>query len=98
MKRFDHSSLYRKIIVPWHETETACFILIGFMCLIFLFAISGLSVARESAEFHEHIWVPFLIMGMSVFVIISVSIRLTKRYVYRFKNRYLKIFNQDNLK
>jgi len=98
MKQFDYSPLYRKIIFPWYDTEAAHFILIGFMGLVFLFSIAGFSVVRENIEFYEYVWVPFLLMILSILVIVSVLIRLIKRYIYKLKDRDLKNFNKYNFK
>lgn len=82
--RLDENPVYRKVIVPWYDSETACFIVIVFMFLVFLFGFLGISIARETVEYHEHIWVPVFLVVMSGFVIVSTTIRLIKRYAYRF--------------
>ena len=82
--RIDQNPLFRKVIVPWYDSETACFIVIFFMFMVFLFGVAGISASRENLEFHEHVWLPVLIMVMSGAVIISTTIRLIKRYSRRF--------------
>jgi hypothetical protein len=82
--RIDQNPLFRKVIVPWYDSEAACFIVIFFMFLIFLFGFAGISVTRENTEYHEHVWIPVLLVAMSGGVIISTTIRLIKRYSRRF--------------
>ncbi|MBW1726315.1 MAG: hypothetical protein JRJ62_01795 [Deltaproteobacteria bacterium] len=73
--RIDQNPLFRKVIVPWYDSEAACYIVIFFMFIVFLFGVAG---------FHEHVWVPVLLMVMSGGVIISTTTRLIKRYSRRF--------------
>ena len=82
--RIDQNPVFRKAIVPWYDSETACLIVIFFMFLVFLFSCAGISVARANIEYHEHVWVPVLLVVMSGGVIIFTTIRLIKRYSRRF--------------
>ena len=82
--RIDQNPLFRRVIVPWYDSETACYIVIFFMFLVFLFGFSGISAARENIAYHEHVWVPVLLVVMSGGVIVSTTIRLIKRYSRRF--------------
>jgi len=82
--RIDQSPLFRKVIVPWYDSEAACYIVIFFMFIVFLFGVAGISASRENIEFHEHVLVPVLLMVMSGGVIISTTSRLIKRYSRRF--------------
>jgi len=88
--RYDQKPVYRKLIVPWYDSETACFIVIVFMLLVFLFSLAGVAVATEAAEHHSHIWLPILLIVLSGAVIISTVFRLIKRFRYRYsKDLYL---------
>ncbi|MBW1695318.1 MAG: hypothetical protein JRH18_08450 [Deltaproteobacteria bacterium] len=78
--RLDQNPVYRKVIVPWYDSEIACLILIVFMFVVFLFGFIGISVAQDTPEYRSFIWVPALIMVLSGIVIISTTIRLIKRY------------------
>ena len=82
--RIDQNPLFRRVIVPWYDSEAACSIVIFFMFLIFLFSFAGISVALENIEYYEYVWVPVLLVVMSGGVIISTTIRLIKRYARRF--------------
>ncbi|HEA70018.1 MAG TPA: hypothetical protein ENI07_24885 [Desulfobacterales bacterium] len=80
MMRFDEKPIFRKIIVPWYDSETACLLLILFMVLVFLFGIAGLSVSSEIVEYNDFIWVPILLILLSGWVVVSTMIRLIKRF------------------
>lgn len=80
MMRFDEKPIFRKIIVPWYDSETACLLLILFMVLVFLFGIVGLSVSSEIVEYNDFIWVPILLILLSGWVVVSTMIRLIKRF------------------
>ena len=87
----DQNPLFRKVIVPWYDTEKANYIVIVFMSLVFLFGIAGILEAVEKTEYNEYIWVPVLIVVMSAGVIVSIAIRLIKRYFYWFSKQGPKI-------
>ncbi|MDL1983304.1 MAG: hypothetical protein LWX54_03785 [Deltaproteobacteria bacterium] len=78
----DQNPLFRKVILPWYDTEKACYTVIVFMLLVFLFGIAGILEAVEKTEYNEYIWVPVLLVAMSTVVIVSTSIRLIKRYTH----------------
>ena len=82
--RIDQNPLFREVIVPWYDSESACYIIIFFMVLVFLFGFAGISATRENIAYHEYVWVPVLLVLMSGGVIISTTIRLIKRYSRRF--------------
>ncbi len=82
--RLDQNPVYRKAIYPWYDTEAACYVLLAFMFFVFLFGIAGISVARGIAAYHSFIWVPYLLIILSSAVILSISIRLVRRYVTRY--------------
>lgn len=87
---FDQKPLFRKIILPWYDSEMVCFIIIAFMFLVLIFGMMGISAACEKVEYREHIWLPVILVIMSGLVMVSTAIRLTKRYLQRFSK-------QDNL-
>ncbi|MFC1516680.1 hypothetical protein ACFL7E_07990 [Thermodesulfobacteriota bacterium] len=80
----DQDPLFRKEIVRWYNSDAACLLIILFMFLVFLFGVTGVSVARENVEYHGYAWVAVLLVVMSGVVIVSTSIRLLKRYSGRF--------------
>ena len=82
--QLDQHPVFRKIILPWYDSETSCYIMIVLMIVVILFALMGIKIAHESVEYHGYIWVPVLLVVMSSGVIVSTSIRLIKRYMRRF--------------
>jgi len=82
--RLDQNPVFRKVIVPWYDSETACLIVIFFMALVLLFALTGSSVAYGNPVYHRYRWVPILLITLSGGVILSLSVRLLKRYLQRF--------------
>ena len=82
--RYDQRPVHRKLIVPWYDSQITCLIVLVCMLLVFLFALSGISVAGESPVRHNVIWLPILLMGLSTAVIISTVVRIFKRFKHRF--------------
>jgi len=81
--RLQQNPLFRKEIAPWYDSDTSCFIMIGFLLVIFLFSITGISEAYEKIEYHKHVWVPGILAILSGVTIISTLMRLIKRYYKR---------------
>lgn len=79
----DKKPFFRKVIVPWYDSETACLTLIVFMFLVCLFGFAGISAARENVEYNQYIWIAVLLVVLSGVVIISTTIRLIKRFTSR---------------
>lgn len=79
----ERKPFFRKVIVPWYDSETACLIVIVFMSLVCLFGFAGISVARENVEYHKHIWTAVLLVVLSGVVVVSTTIRLIKRFTSR---------------
>ncbi|MBF0226413.1 MAG: hypothetical protein HQK76_13240 [Desulfobacterales bacterium] len=86
--------VFDKTIVPWFDSEIVCYITIFFLLLISVFSIIGISVVNEHMEYYKLIWVPELMLVMSLGVLISIIVRLIMRYINSFKLRYLKSFDQ----
>ena len=79
----DQNPVFRRIIVPWYDSETLCLVVIIIMLLVFLFGIAGISVAGEDPEYHSYRWIAILITILSGGVILSTTVRLIKRYAGR---------------
>ncbi len=77
------SPVYRKVIIPWYDSDPACKILIGFMVLVFLFGIMGIYIAHGTIAYREFIWVPALLVLLSLGTSISAAIRLISRNANR---------------
>ena len=78
--RLDQNPVYRKVILPWYDSEIACLILIVLLLVVFLFGFIGISVASESISYSSYIWVPIVLVVLSGGVILTITIRLIRRY------------------
>ncbi len=81
-----YNPIYRKVIVPWYDSEIACLITLILMLLLFLFGFVGISVATGYEEFRSYMWIPGLLIALSSGVIISITVRLVKRYLNQLSN------------
>ncbi|MDM8515824.1 hypothetical protein QUF76_06460 [Desulfobacterales bacterium HSG16] len=82
MRIDDENPVFRKAFIPWYDSETICLVFIMFLFTVALFAAAGISVAMPSPDFHTYIWLPVLLLSLSSFVILSITIRLIKRYMH----------------
>jgi hypothetical protein len=77
---FEAEPLYRNIIVPWYDSNLACYVFMVSMAMVLLFALVGISVANEYPQYHQYMWVPVLLAILSGGVVLTTLIRLVKRY------------------
>ena len=77
----DKNPVFRKAIIPWYRATKAYIFLIIFMLLVFLFALTGIAVAREYHSYRGYVWVPAVLLVMSAGMIITTTARLIKRYL-----------------
>ena len=82
--RLVQNPFFRKVIVPWYDSETACIISIVVMLPVLLFGFAGVSVALEFSEYRPNLWFPILLVTMSGMVAVSTGVRLIRRYLLRF--------------
>ena len=76
----DKNPVFRKAVIPWYQSTGVYVVVVLFMLLVFLFAIAGISVARENPDYHGYVWVPAALLAMSVAIIATTCVRLIKRY------------------
>jgi hypothetical protein len=76
----DESPVFRRKFVPWYDKPLMCLVTILFLDGVFLFSAAGISVARMAPAFYHHIWVPVLLMTVSGGLMLSILIRLIRRY------------------
>ena len=77
--RLDSKPVYRKVILPWYDSESLCFCVITLMSLVLLFSIAGISVAGAHPVWSVYMWVPVLLAGLSAWVLFCTSVRLVRR-------------------
>lgn len=79
----DKNPVFRKAVIPWYNSTTAHIIVVLFMLLVILFASAGIAVARENPDYQGYVWVPALLLAMSVAIIAITAIRLIRRYTQK---------------
>ena len=79
--RLNSKPVYRKVILPWYDSEPLCICVVVLMLLVLLFSISGISVAGGNSVWGGYMWVPILLAGLSAWVLFSVSVRLVRRLI-----------------
>lgn len=75
----DKTPVFRKEIIPWYNSTGAYIIVIIFMLLVFFFALTGISVAREYPQYRGYLWFPAVLLVMSATIIITATARLINR-------------------
>ncbi|AOY60066.1 hypothetical protein [Desulfococcus multivorans] len=79
--------LFRETVVPWYDSTLACIVTMAVMAGGFIFGVIGYLTALETPESHRYAWVPVLLAGMSLAVILSIAVRLFLRCARRRKQR-----------
>ena len=76
----EKSPVFRKPVIPWYQSKTAYSLTIGFMLVVFIVGLVGISVTREDAAWGGYVWLPALLVISSGCMIITNIIRLIRRY------------------
>jgi uncharacterized membrane protein len=79
----DKNPVFRKAVIPWYNSTAAYVMAVLFMLLVVLFAIAGITVARENPAYQRFIWVPAVLLTLSIAVLTTTIIRLIKRYTQK---------------
>lgn len=77
----DKSPFFKKIITPWYDSGTACWLLIFWAISILIFALTGLKVAISNPVFNRYMWFPLTLIILLSILIISIIIRMTIRNI-----------------
>jgi hypothetical protein len=75
----DRSPFFRKHYIPWYDTAAVCRIVMGILMLIFLFALSGVTLAWSEPDLVQHVWFPGMLGGLCSFLIVKIGFRLWRR-------------------
>ena len=78
---FTPRPVYRREIIPWYDSNTACAVMIGFLLSVMLFALIGFFEARANPAFNPHTWVPLLLFALSATILASTVARLIQRHL-----------------
>jgi len=76
----EKSPFFRKPVIPWYQSKTAYSITIVIMLVVFLVGLAGISVSREIDEYNGYLWIPAVLVILSVWLMITNIIRLIRRY------------------
>ncbi len=77
--QLDPNPFFRKAITPWYDSNFACWVLIAFMIIVFVFSLSGIFVGLSSEAFKKHAWFPFFLAFLSLFLSVKIFLRLRRR-------------------
>ncbi len=80
--KLDHPPIYRKIIIPWYDSELICLVAIILLSPVVLLGLVGINVAKGSEQYQAYIWMPVLLTGLSAGVIFSMALRLIRRFFF----------------
>ncbi len=78
--QLDPNPFFRKTITPWYDSNFLCWTIITVMLFVFAFAVFGIVVAYNNIDFMEHLWFPYFLAFLSIFLVIKIFLRLRKRY------------------
>ena len=76
----EKSPFFRKPVIPWYQSKTAYSVMIVIMLVVFLVGLAGISVSREIDEYNGYLWIPAVLVILSVCLMITNIIRLIRRY------------------
>jgi len=76
----EKSPVFRKPVIPWYQSKTAYSIMVVFMLVVFLVGLTGISVSREIEEYNGYLWMPAVLVILSLWLMITNIIRLIRRY------------------
>ena len=76
----EKSPFFRKPVIPWYQSKTAYSVTIIIMLVVFLVGLAGISVSREIDEYNGYLWIPAVLVILSVCLMITNIIRLIRRY------------------
>ncbi len=78
--KYKSELLFRKAFIPWYDTEISLVLTLIFAVLALLFSMTGIAAALDTPCYNGFIWVPCLLMGLSLALTISSLIRLIRRW------------------
>jgi hypothetical protein len=78
--KFKSDLLFRKAFIPWYDTELSLILTLIFAVVVLLFSMVGIAAALDTLRFTGYIWLPCLLMVLSLTLTISSLIRLIRRW------------------
>ena len=77
--RLTQNPLFRRTIIPWYESTAACIIVLIFTLLVAGFSFVGINVAEGEPAFRAYVWLPLLLLLLSLAVSALTLLRLVQR-------------------
>jgi hypothetical protein len=77
--RLTQNPLFRRTITPWYDSNAACIVVLGFTLLVAVFSFVGIDVAESDPAYRAYVWLPLLLLLLSLAVLASTIIRLVQR-------------------
>lgn len=78
--QIEKSPFFRRALIPWYATDTACLVKAAVMLVFVLFGADGIKVARQVEDYNDYVWVPVLFLVFSTLGLGINLIRLVKRF------------------
>jgi hypothetical protein len=78
--RLDPNPLFRRAIIPWYDSTALCWVLVVALVVLVIFSITGIMVARGSPQYHGFVWVPWMLLVLSLIPALTISWRLIQRW------------------
>lgn len=77
--QLDQNPFFRKAITPWYDSNFACWVLVVIMGFVFIFAVTGIFIASSVSGFTDHVWFPFFLAFLSLFLVVKIVVRIRRR-------------------
>jgi hypothetical protein len=77
--RITQNPLFRRSITPWYDSTTACMVVLVFTLVVAGFSFVGINVAEGDPAYRNYVWLPLLLLLLSLAVCASTLIRLVQR-------------------
>ena len=77
--RLTQNPLFRRTITPWYDSSAACVAVLVFTVVVAGFSFVGINVAEGDPAYRGYVWLPLLLLLLSLAVSASTIIRLVQR-------------------
>jgi hypothetical protein len=78
--RLDPNPLFRRAIIPWYDSTALCWVLVVALVVLVIFSITGIMVARGNPRYNGFVWVPWMLLVLSLIPALTISWRLIQRW------------------
>jgi hypothetical protein len=83
LMKLNQNPSFRRVVIPWYDSDLFRLLISVFTALVFCFSTIGVSVGLKNEQYHEHCWVPLLLMVLSGIVLAVNLIRILTGIVNR---------------